>query len=171
MASFEFTLDDAPVLEGLDRLLAGLADPQLLLEQIASYGIASTRERFMTETAPDGSRWAPLNPAYAEMKGGGIEILTRSGALRSSLNLRLGLTEVSWGSPMLYSRIHQLGGVIKPKNAAALAFSLGGGRGLSPVHLVRVQSVTIPARPYLGISPADGEEITAIAGRYLRSLL
>lgn len=171
--ALEFTLDDAAIMEALDRLHAGTVDPLRLLRQIGSYGVRSTQERFLTETAPDGTRWKELNPAYAELKGDGYNILTRSGALMGSLNSYTGLEEVSWGSPMIYAAVHQFGAVIKAKNAPALAFLLGnvGSLGLVPVFLVRVKSVTIPARPYLGISTIDAEEISALASHYLRSLL
>ncbi len=172
-AFLEFTLNDDPVMQGLARLEAGVEDAQPLLRQIGAYGVRSTQERFLSETAPDGARWAPLNPAYAELKGGGYNILFKSGALMNSMNSRAGLNEVSWGSPMIYAAVHQFGATIKPKNAPALEFLLGniGSRGLVPVFLVRVKSVTIPARPYLGINAADREEIVALTGDYIRELL
>ncbi|MEP9402039.1 hypothetical protein [Sphingomonas sp. VNH70] len=50
----------------------------------------------------------------------------------------------TWGvQDVVYALIHELGGVIKPVTAKALAF--GDGQG----GMVFVQSVTIPARPYL----------------------
>ncbi len=169
-AFLEFTLNDDAVMQGLSRLEEGVRDAQPLLSTIGSYGVRSTQERFISETAPDGSRWAPWNPAYAELRGGG-SILTRSGALMGSLNARAGLNEVSWGATMKYAAVHQFGATIKAKNAPALAFQLGGARGLAPVFWVRVKSVTIPARPYLGINADDREEIVALTGDYMRSLL
>lgn len=169
-AVLEFTLNDDAVMQGLARLQAGVTDAQPLLRMIGAYGVRSTQERFLSETAPDGTRWKELNPAYAELKGGGYNILTRSGALMQSLNARAGMDQVSWGSPMIYAAVHQFGATIKAKNAPSLAFMLGG-RGLAPVQLVRVQSVTIPARPYLGINADDREEIVALTGEYIRSLI
>ena len=46
------------------------------------------------------------------------------------------------GSNLVYARIHEIGGVIRPKTAKALHFVIDGQ------HIV-VQSVTIPPRPYL----------------------
>lgn len=169
-AFLEFRLNDDALMQRIERLEEGVADAQPLLRQIGAYGVRSTQERFISETGPDGSRWAAWNPAYAELRGPG-SILTRSGALLNSLNARAGLNEVSWGSPMIYAAVHQFGATIKPKNATALAFQLGGGRGLAPVFWVRVKSVTIPARPYLGINADDREEIVALTGDYIRELL
>lgn len=162
-AAFEFTLDDTQIMDALDRLQAGTSEPQPLLQEIGAYGVHSTQARFATETAPDGTRWAALNPAYAELKGAGRNILTRSGKLKDDMSWHAGAAEVSWGSSRIYAAVHQFGATIKPRNVGSL--------GLVPVFLVRVKSVTIPARPYLGISPADGDEISALGGRYLRSLL
>ncbi len=168
-AVLEFTLNDDAVMQGLARLQEGVTDAQPLMQAIGSYGVRSTQQRFRDETAPDGTRWKELNPAYAELKGSD-NILTRSGALMQSMNARPGMNEVRWGATMEYAAVHQFGATIKAKNAPSLAFMLGG-RGLAPVQLVRVQSVTIPARPYLGINADDREEIVALTGEYIRSLI
>ncbi len=172
-ASFEVIFDDSQVIDALDRLRAAGEDASPLMARLGQYGVDSTRRRFFTETAPDGSRWKDLNPAYAELKGPGYNILTRSGALMNSLNARPGRNEVSWGSPMVYAAIHQFGGKIVPKNKPALTFLLGnvGSSGLVPVFLVRVKSVTIPARPYLGLDADDKAEIVALAMDYMRENL
>ena len=51
--------------------------------------------------------------------------------------------------------VHQFGGVIRAKAGGKLAFRMGG-------KLVRTDSVTIPARPYLGISTEDGAMILEV---------
>ncbi len=171
--SIEVEFDDGAVLEVLTRISESAREPGPLMRIIGQYGVESTRQRFFDEAGPDGQHWAELNPAYAELKGAGYNILFKSGALMNSLNYRAGAHEVSWGSPMIYAAIHQFGGKIVPKSAPALEFLLGniGARGLVPVFLVRVKSVTIPARPYLGLNTADRTEIEALATDYLRTLL
>jgi phage gpG-like protein len=57
----------------------------------------------------------------------------------------------------VYAAIHQWGGTIVPKTAPAL-FVPGYGT---------LRRVTIPARPYLGISSQDAADITAIAQRFM----
>ena len=59
---------------------------------------------------------------------------------------------------MKYARIHQLGGIIRPKGGGRLVFSLGG-------KLVFAKKVTIPAdalpkpvKPPLATTPAIAEE-------------
>ena len=64
----------------------------------------------------------------------------------------------TWGSrDVLYALIHELGGIIKPKKAKALAIPQDDGS-------VRfVKSVEIPARPYL--RPAADNQYPKLAGR------
>ena len=49
--------------EYLDRLKAKLSNPEPLLKGIGEDLMHSTKERFKTSTAPDGSAWAPNLPA------------------------------------------------------------------------------------------------------------
>jgi phage gpG-like protein len=68
----------------------------------------------------------------------------------------------TWGSAdVVYALIHELGGTIVPKTAKALAIPQTDGS----VRLV--QSVTIPARPYL--RPAADAEYPGLAGRIRRA--
>jgi phage gpG-like protein len=61
------------------------------------------------------------------------------------------------GATKIYAAIHQWGGDIVPKNAGAL-FVPGYGR---------LKKVTIPARPYLGISSKNAADIVLITQRFL----
>jgi phage virion morphogenesis protein len=113
--------------------------------------ITATRSRFDTETAPDGSKWAALSPRYAARKArmrsvvdGGKRILAKRGTLRDTIRYKASRSDVVIGSNEVYAAIHQLGGQ--------------AGRG---------RKATIPARPFLGISPQDQEEILRILGDYI----
>ena len=70
----------------------------------------------------------------------------RTGRLRASIthSVRRGGGSVMGrlGTNVIYGRIHELGGVIRPVKASALRFRVGG-------RWVTVRRVTIPARPYL----------------------
>ena len=93
--------------------------------------------------------------------------------------------EAEIGPSVIYGRIHELGGVIKPKKGLFLWFRLPGAQAISigkggkvkggavtAGHLIRVKEVTIPARPYLGPALQDSEpEIKAIFEREVRGLL
>lgn len=167
-AFFEVSLDDTAIRAAFERLENGYANPQPLFEKIGAYGVRSTQERFISQSGPNGAEWRAWNPAYAELRGPG-SILTASGALAQSLSFAAGLSEVKWGSPMIYAAAHQFGATIVPKNAPALKFQLASEGG-GPFE-VQVKSVTIPARPYLGLNEVDREEIIALTGDYTQELL
>jgi phage gpG-like protein len=59
------------------------------------------------------------------------------------------------GTNVIYAAIHQFGGTIRPKSKRALRFRMGG-------RLFTLSKVSIPARPFLGLTPADRAEIAAI---------
>lgn len=172
--TFTVTLDDAQVMGALDRLALVGEDPGLL-RILGDYGRDSTRRRWISQTSPNGTPWAALSSAYAEIKPSGYGILYLSGTLEGSVTYRTGASEVSWGSPMVYAAVHQFGATIVPKSAKALSFVMGdtfaagnsGAMGKTQAFLVQVRSVTVPARPYLGISMEDREEIPLLAGEYL----
>ena len=163
-ATIEIIFDDKAVLAGFDRLAAAGRDARPLMAQIGSAMVDSSRMRFTTNIAPDGVRWPGLSPAYDAFRRPG-PMLVQSSALRGSLTFRAASGEVQWGSPMIYAGVHQFGATITPKNAKALVFRMGAGGGI-----VRVKSVTIPARPYLGVSAGDELEIRFQADRYLRQV-
>lgn len=114
---------------------------QPLLLAIAAQLRATTQDRFTTKKTPDGRAWT--SP------------LVKSGDLRKKLDIAANNDIARVGSNLEYAAIHQLGGVIKPKRAKVLAFSLGG-------QMVFAKKVKINANPYLGISESDEDEIAAV---------
>lgn len=169
-------VDDAAVLGALSRLIAAGGNLRGALLNIGEHLQRSTKERFATETAPDGAPWAPLNPEYVkekEAQGFNAGILKRRGDLKGEgIIYQLGTDEVLVGSDKMYARIHQFGGTIRPKadrktesgRPAALVFAIGG-------RILKRASVTIPARPFLGLSADDREEIEAIVEVFLSDAL
>jgi phage virion morphogenesis protein len=167
-ARFTATLDDAKFEAGLKQLLGLMRNTTPMMRAIGVRLAASTEDRLGGTTAPDGSPWAALNPAYAAIKRqpGMLKERGAQGGLLASITYLASHNQVVVGSNKIYAAIHQFGGKIVPKNAKALVFHLGAGHGI-----VRVKSVTIPARPYLGISAADEAKILGIVdGFYTRAL-
>lgn len=159
--SIRLEIDDARIRSTLQRLIDTVADPSDAMRDIAMLGESSTRERFRTEIGPDGKRWKPS--LRAQIKGG--RTLTMDGHLGDSLSSRFGRDFAEWGVNRPYAAIHQFGGVIKPRQAKALRFRLANG------GFVTTKSVTIPARPYLGISAADEADIVDILQRRIQGAL
>lgn len=162
--SISVTVTDASVRRAFDQLAVVMGNTAPVMAAIGTALVASTHMRFVSQTDPDGNAWQALNQEYAENKRNS-RILTESGRLRDSINDQAGRDEVRVGSNVIYAGVHQLGATIVPKNASHLFFRIGG-------RLVKADSVTLPARPYLGISSDDEAEIAEIVfsfvDRYVR---
>ena len=131
-------------------------DEAALLTTIGGIGEMQTRRRVEEEkTAPDGTPWKPNRE--------GTSILLRSGEhLRDSIAYEVGAGEVSWGSSWEYAHVHQDGAVITAKGKA-MSFMAGGKRRFA-------KKVTIPARPFVGLSAANGTEIVEVVTDWLGRL-
>ena len=120
------------------KLQATLHDLTPVFQDIGEAMLNVTRERFNTQTAPDGTPWKPLSPAYALVKKPNPDkILTRYGRLRGTLTYQAGPKEVRIGTPLIYGATHQF------------------GRG------------AIPARPFLGLSAEDRNDLLDALNDYL----
>lgn len=120
--------------------------PAELMTTLGALGESQTRRRITEEkTAPDGTPWQP--------NIGETPILVETGQhLLYSIAWTASADEAEWGATWEYAHVHQDGMTIVPKNGAALVFQLGG-------ETVTAKSVTIPARPFVGLSADNIEEI------------
>lgn len=156
MASTAITIEDNAVVDALDRLYAAAGNLAPALKNIGEYETRVTRQRFIDEKDSDGIAWKDLNPLYAQTKKGPGKLRGPSfPAGLSNILYQVASDNVEIGSNEVYARIHNEGGTIVPKSAAALVFSMGG-------QTFKVKSVTIPRRQFLGFSQADIEEIRDI---------
>lgn len=91
------------------------------------------------------------------LKAMGNKILSQSGDLKKSITWEAEETQVKVGpsSNVKYARIHQLGGVIRPKSKAALFVPFGK-------RMLRLKKVTIPARPYLIVPQSEVPKLARI---------
>lgn len=153
--------DDAKIRAKLLNLIAFGRNQQDAMRDIATLGENSTRERFRTEIGPDGRRWK--SSLRVQISGG--RTLTRDGHLGDSVNSRSGRDFAEWGVNRIYAAIHQFGGTIKPKSASSLRFKLANGAYVS------TKSVTIPARPYLGIDAGDETDILDILQSRIQGII
>lgn len=167
--TFTASLDDAAMRVALGRVEGLMTVPTPMLKQIGAGIVAAVQEHFELQSDPWGKPWHALCPAYLPMKQNS-RILTESHHLVDSVNYQVGTNSVSAGSNVIYARIHQLGGKIVPKTQPALSFLLGVGVGNKP-GIVQVKSVTIPARPYLGLGEAEKEAIALAVKLHVRRAL
>lgn len=118
-----------------------------LMDAIGSHLVGAAQKRIdTTNVSPEGVAWP--KSLRATLAGGG-PTLYDTGRLRESITHAPSAREVEIGSNLIYAAIHQFGGDIVPKSAGALFFTLANGA------TVMAGKVTIPARPYLGISTED----------------
>jgi phage virion morphogenesis protein len=133
---------------GMDRMIGTAvtkaSQSKAAMEEIGEMLTSSTVERFSTSTAPDGTKW-PVSQR-AENEGG--KTLVNKGRLRGSIGYEASPDQIVVGSNVVYARIHQLGGET--------------GRG---------HAVTLPERPYIGISEDDIDEARAILSDHLIGVL
>lgn len=157
--SVSIVIDADDLAEAINRL-SGLVtfDSEDLMTAIAGTGLRQTERRIDWEkTAPDGTPWEP----NAE----GTSILVRTGEnLLKSLAWKASDDTAEWGATWENAHVHQDGAVIVPKDAKALTFKLGG-------QVVAAQKVTIPARPFIGLSADNEAEILELVTDYLGGLL
>lgn len=143
---------DAHDLAAVEQRLSRLAsfETEALMTSIGGLLEKSTRERIEeTKTSPDGAAWPP-NRA-------GTSILLASGRhLRDSVAFIAAADQLEVGSSWEYAHVHQDGAVITPKNGKALKFWFASG-GFT--QFVMAKKVTIPARPFVGMSAQDEQKV------------
>ncbi len=152
MITIEF--DSQPVLDALRTLFERVESPKPALIEIGEYMANSTKQRFRDGKAPDGTAWAPNSPATVEIYNG---LFASAGSKRPLIGETRRLSnEIAWQLPR--DTAVEIGSAEPEANMQ----QFGGTKAQWP-HLWG----DIPARPFLGISPADEENILAIVGRYL----
>lgn len=183
--SFDVKLQDAEARDRLNGLIARLDQRRAFHAEVGQLLADSTRERFRTQKDPSGTAWAPLKPATIKArlrrKRSAISILRETGALAGSIRFEASDDSARVGSVLeKYAAIHQLGGTIDmPARKQELRFrkaKTGGGRRFAKKSAKAIATqtvdrkaykVTIPARPYLGISAEDQADIFEAAERWL----
>lgn len=185
-------LDKQPVSQALIRLQAALpigGDMSPAMRGLAQILKSGAQLRFRAGRGPDGIAWRPTR------RGG--QTLRDTGRLRNSITSAFSDSTATVGTNVIYAAIHQFGGVIRARNGPFLAIpvseaarahgSAGGGptgmAGLAvwqtlkgqfvlgsadgTVHYLLRRQVVMPARPFLGVSDADGKQMLALVSRYL----
>lgn len=140
-----------------DRLLRRMyqlsnIDKKGMMNTLAESIRTSTVERFAEERSPEGKKWKPSIRARTE----GGKTLTKSARLKSSIHSEAGESGFAVGTNTIYAAIHQFGAsrTIRASRKKYLRFQIRG-RFVS----VKEVHVNIPARPFLGISEEDQQEI------------
>lgn len=117
---------------------------------------SSTVERFSTQKAPDGKKWR--NSIRASENGG--VTLTETARLKNSIKSYGNESGAAVGTNTIYAGTHQFGArrTIRAESPKGLRFKVSGGKWVTKNKV----KVNIPARPFLGLSEEDQEEIRGI---------
>lgn len=157
-ARVELEFDNSQVLTAVRGALAELADPRPMLLDIGEALVNSTRDRFSAQRGPDGQTWKSLSPRYLATKSPNPgKILQRRGDLVRQIFPQVEGATLLVGTDRVYGAVHQFG---------ALKGAFGKTRRGAPIPWG-----DIPARPFLGISDDDAEEIIAITRDHLQARL
>lgn len=158
MTAFVFISPDSlnEIQSQLDAVAKHL-DMEPIFDQIGDALVSSTQLRFRDGVSPEGKPWANLSPVTIKRrrkKGkGGVQILVDTGVLRGSIAKRVANNELLVGTDKRYGGTQQLGTRQGQYGRMARGNPIPWG--------------DIPARPYLGLSKEDIEEIKEIIGRAL----
>lgn len=130
--------------ERIQRL--GRHEHKDLLIQLGGLMESQTRRRITEDQeSPDGEPWQAWTADYAATRHGGQSLLQGQGHLLDSITSEMIGDEIHTGSNLVYAAIHQFGGT--PDMAPGPA--------------------GIPARPYLGFSRDNLDEIEATVDQWL----
>lgn len=144
---------------GLDPAIAaieGLAHlpTEQLMSNIGTVLENSTRKRIHeTKTSPDGVPWPPNRAGNPTLERTGENLLQSVAFIASA-------SDVLAGAGWEHAHVHQNGMVISAKGAKKLHFVIGNQ------HIFR-DRVTIPARPFVGMSEEDGHKVTELVTDFL----
>ncbi|MBW4668427.1 MAG: phage virion morphogenesis protein [Cyanomargarita calcarea GSE-NOS-MK-12-04C] len=138
MTDIIITLNDLVARHGLQQIEERLHNLRPAFASMGEYMMRRAEDNFKGEHDPDGVAWAPLSAAYRKRKRG-TRILTESGRLRASITYRADGTQVVAGCNPVYARAQQYG----------------------------YQRRNLPARPFLGASEGDKQELGEILLDYL----
>ncbi|MBQ4852699.1 phage virion morphogenesis protein [Pseudoalteromonas sp. MMG012] len=140
--------DSKQVARELNELVDSVQDRTALHRDIGEYMQLSTAERFAKEQAPDGTPWEPLKESTKKRKTKNRNsILRENDFLRDTLAYDAGSDAMEFGSNRVQAALMQWGGTddMAPGPAA------------------------VEARPFVGVSNDDEDEIIQLADDFLMS--
>ncbi|NDV20878.1 phage virion morphogenesis protein [Pseudodesulfovibrio sp. JC047] len=149
------SMDIQVSMDSLHRLADRIAqlgdmDTRPLMDELGAAVVSQTQRRIDSEkTGPDGAPWDPWSESYAKTRHEGHSLLIASGDLSDSLEHILGISgdHAEVGSNLVYAAAQQYG----------LDMSVIG------TH----RRIQIPARPYLGISTENEEDLVALVDDFV----
>lgn len=149
----------------LQNKINNLNNIDRVLERIAQDMKKETQLNFRKSTSPDGTKWQELSPiTIAGRKKKSNKPLVDRGTLRRSIRATVEGNQAVIGTNLKYAGIHQFGGTVKKdsgkknmywkhnKRTGSLKMVRKSKANFMTEHKMKKHSVSIPARPYMGIN-------------------
>lgn len=132
--------DDTRIRESLERLTKRLGNLLPVFQDVGEYLLLAHDQRFRDQTSPEGDPWAALSEDYRSRKKRNQDrILVLDDILGATLRYQAEDKGLEFGTDRVYGATHQFG---RPKAG-------------------------IPARPFLGLSDADKQEVLRLIEEHL----
>jgi len=188
----EYSLE--PMAGFIARLQAAVNDLSPLMDEIGGHLCTEWALRFETKRGPDGKPWAALaartiaRRMKTKGKAAANDILVYSGDLADSLSHQANSDQVVIslgvrGNTVAYAATHQFGAVIRMRERTQNIYRKVDKHGnlkrgfvkrkksnFSQEVKVGAHTITIPARPVLGVSAEDRLAINKIVEEYFLKL-
>lgn len=164
-------IDDRDIQRELRRLDRKAGNLHPCLKNIGEYLVESTQGRFTKEVDPEGKKWAALKESTKNRKKN-PKILTESSGLRDSIVYAVRNNGLKVGTNKVYAAPHQFGldkdlHVPAHKRLVTTVFK----KPLKFPVWAEVRAHTfnpkLPARPFLGLSADDRQEIIEITRDFI----
>lgn len=151
-----FDLDDLSALSGIDWAMEQLRDLTDLMDQIGRVLVAGANERIaVSNETPDGQPWAPSKRVREE----GGKTLLLSSRLRESIKAQPASDHVVVGTNVPYAGVHQRGAKQGEFGTRSGWTRPSAKRPTSQFFLMHMPWGDITARPFIGVSEAERQDI------------
>ncbi len=135
-------ITDNEINRRLNQLALRANNLKPVFDQFGPYLLGRIRGYFTSETAPDGTPWAPLSPRYKARK------------IREGRDLGIGRYTLSMFNGLAY-------------NANGRRLIVGSKQEYAPAFQFGVPRRNQPARPFLGVTDADRQRLSELIEDYL----
>lgn len=163
MSGVAFRLVKDDISPTLRRAYAKVKPPTPVLRAMGTTFMSITMGTFNSV----GANYRPI--PWKPKIDGSPSNLQKSTTMAKAFQLQVTATLATVSNSAVYSRIHQFGGVIKPKSGPVLKFKVGD-------RWVSKKQVTMPARPFFPvlngvITPKAAEKVVAAASREIQKAM
>ena len=156
----------APLQAKIDKLVGLYGDE--LRDGIGAILETGARRRIAeTKAGPDGVPWVPWTPVYANKRPTGKSLLQDSGGMLDSIQFETSTDTITVFAATEYAPAHQFGfdGLVTvPTHNRRIEQAFGKPLPFPVITTVKEHQARrrLPARPYLGMSAEEVDEIEAL---------